>query len=91
MKACSALGSDNKISGAVTAVSFNDTLGDIEKIVEGDLSDDRVIPVNSIEMREVIADFGAMIASDRTTQVHTKYKTTDRKLRPVMVPLPEDN
>ena len=64
MKACDALGSDDDISGAMEVVSFDDTLGEIEKIVEEDLSEDWAVPVNSIEMYEVIADFGKMIGSD---------------------------
>ena len=39
------------------AVSFNDTLREIGRVVEGGLSEDRVIPVNSIDMYEVISDF----------------------------------
>ena len=39
------------------AVSFDDTLGEIERVVEGGLNEDRVIPVNSVGMYDVIADF----------------------------------
>ena len=38
---------------------------------------------------EVIADFGERIGSGRTARVDTKYKTVDRKVRPVVAPLPE--
>ena len=34
-------------------------------------------------MYEVIADFSRRLESDRTAQVNTKYKTVDRKVRPV--------
>ena len=44
MKACGAMDPDNTISGNVEAVSFDDTLGEIRKVIEGDLSDDRTIP-----------------------------------------------
>ena len=50
LKACRALGPDEEISGTVEAVSFDNTLGEIERVVEEDMSKDRVIPVNSIEM-----------------------------------------
>ena len=40
-------------------------------------------------MYEVIADFGRGLESDRTARVSTKYKTVDRKVRPVAAPLPE--
>ena len=46
---------DEGIGEAVEAVSFDDTLGEIGKVVEGGLSEDRVIPVSSIDMYEVIA------------------------------------
>ena len=57
LRACGALSHDEGIGEAVEAVSFDDTLGEIGKVVEGGLSEDRVIPVNSIDMYEVIADF----------------------------------
>ena len=57
LKACGALSRDEGIGEAVKAVLFDDTLGEIGKVVEGGLSEDRVIPVNSIDMYEVIADF----------------------------------
>ena len=40
-------------------------------------------------MYEVIADFREMIRSGETTQVYTKYKTVDRKVRSVAAALPE--
>ena len=40
-------------------------------------------------MYEVIADFSRGLESDRTARVNTKYKTVDRKVRPVAAPLPE--
>ena len=45
-------------------VSFKYTLSEIEKIVEVYLSKDRVILINSVEMYEVVADFGKMIGPD---------------------------
>ena len=61
LRACGVLGQDEEVKEAVEAVSFDDTLGEIRKVVEGDLSEDRVIPVNTIDMYEVIADFEAEI------------------------------
>ena len=48
---------DEGIGEAVEAVSFDDALDEIGKVVEGVLGKDRVIPVNSIDMYEVIANF----------------------------------
>ena len=48
LKLCEALGPNDEISGFVEAVSFDDTLGEIEKVLLGDLSEDRTILVNSV-------------------------------------------
>ena len=53
------------------------------------LKEDRTIPVCSERMYEVIADFSKGLESDRTAQVDTKYRTVDRKVRPIAAPLPE--
>ena len=58
------------------AVSFDDTLGELQK-------------VSSEKMYEVIADLCRRLQSYRTTRVYTKYKTVDRKVRLVATPLPE--
>ena len=73
------------------AVSFDNTLGMLREVVGEDLNEDRTIPVCSEEMYEVIADFSRGLESDRTARVSTKYKTVDRKVRPVAAPLPEDS
>ena len=51
------MGLEDIIGGAVEAVSFDETLGKIEKVVKGDSRRDRTIPVNSMDMYEVIAEF----------------------------------
>ena len=71
------------------AVSFDDTLGEIGKVVEGGLSEDQVIPVNSIDMYEVIADFERGTRVHSIARVDAKYKTLDWKVKPVAAPLPE--
>ena len=71
------------------AVSFYDTLGKLRELIGKGLKEDRTIPVCSERMYEVIADFSKGLGSDRTAQVDTKYKTVDRKVRPVAAPLPE--
>ena len=83
------LGPGEEIEGVVEAVSFDDTLGKLRGVVGEVLKEDRTIPVCSEEMYEVIADFNRGLESDRTAQVNTKYKTVDRKVRPVTAPLPE--
>ena len=71
------------------AVSFDDTLGKLREVVGEDLKEDRTIPICSERMYEVIGDFCNALKSDRTARVDTKYKTVDRKVRPVAAPLPE--
>ena len=73
------------------AVSFDDTLGELRKVVGEGLKEDQTIPVCSERMYEVIADFGKGLESDQTARVDTKYKIVDRKVRPVAAPLPEGN
>ena len=85
------MGPNEEIGDTVEAVSVDDTLGEIEKIAEEDLNEDRVVQVNSIEMYEVITDFERNTGADRTARVDTKYKTVDRKVRPVMAPLLKDS
>jgi hypothetical protein len=57
LRACGALGPDEEISGAVEAVSFDDTVEELRRVVEDGLDEDRTIPVGSEQTYEVIADF----------------------------------
>ena len=54
------------------AVSFDNTLREIRRVIDVDLPEDWIIPVDSIKMYEVIVDFGRMIRPDRTDQVNNK-------------------
>ena len=72
LRACGVLGPEEGVREVVEAVSFDDTLGEIGKVVEGDLSEDRVIPVNSIDMYEVIADFERRIRAQQIARVDTE-------------------
>ena len=47
LRACGVLSHDEGIGEAMEAYSFDDTLGEIGKVVEGGLSEDRVIPVST--------------------------------------------
>ena len=86
LRTCGVLASGEDISGAVEAVSFNDTLGGLPGVVEEGLSEDRTIPISLVGMYEVIADFKERVRSNRTACVSTKYKTVDWKVRPVRHP-----
>jgi hypothetical protein len=47
LRACGVLGLDEEISGAVEAVSFDNTAGELRQVVEEGLGEDRTIPVGS--------------------------------------------
>jgi hypothetical protein len=67
--------------------SFNDTIGEIEEVVDLSYPNDRrVISVYSINMYVVIDEYhrGNLM---ELVKVNTKYKTVDRKIKPVAVPL----
>ena len=91
LKQCNLLGEDDTISGAMEAVSFDDTLGEMESIVASGLNEDKVIPVNSVDMYTAIEKLGRFIEEARTVEVQTKYKTVDKKVKPVAAPLPNDS
>ena len=57
--------------------------------MEGGLSEDRVIPVSTIDMYKVISDFEKGTRAHQIARVDTKYKTVDRKVKLVAAPLPE--
>ena len=61
LKACGVLDPDEEISGAVEAISFDDTLGELRKVIGEGLREDRTILVILMGMYEVIADFGERI------------------------------
>ena len=69
MKASRPLEPEDTISGVVEAVSFDNTLGEIERVVEEGLGEDRVRLVNSVEMYEVIANFEMQESGRHRSQV----------------------
>ena len=80
LNTCEALALEEEIGGDVEAVSFDDTFKEIEDVVEEGLSEDQMIPVNSVDIYEVIEVFDRAVGSDLTTRVDTRYKIVDRKV-----------
>ena len=79
------------VSHILEEASFNDTIGEIEEVV--DLSyphHQHVISVNSVNMYAIIDEYHRGILMEEV-EVNTKYKTVDRKIKPVAIPLPEDS
>jgi hypothetical protein len=53
LRACGVLSPNEEINGAVEAVSFDDTIGELQKVLEEGLSEDRIILVCSERTYEV--------------------------------------
>ena len=71
--------------------SFNNTIGEIEEVVDlSYLHNQHLILVNSVDMCAIINESHRGILMEEA-EVNTKYKTVDRKIKPVVVLLPEDS
>jgi hypothetical protein len=82
---------DEFVTHVMEADSFNDTIKEVEAIVDlGCLHDQWMIAVNSIDMYVAINDYHRGILMESAT-VNTKYKTVEKKIKPVAIPLPEDS
>ena len=85
------IGEEEFVTHILEEASFNDTIGEIEEVM--DLSyphDQHVISVNSVNMYAVIDEYHQGISMEEA-EVNTKYKMVDRKIKRVVVPLPEDS
>ena len=69
--------------------SFVDTIGELENYLYSNEGQSFFIPANLVDMYVEIATFLNRI--DMVARVHTKYKTVDRKVRPIVEPLPADS
>ena len=49
-----------------------------------------MISVNSVDMYTIIDEYWCGI-SMKEADINTKYKTVDKKIKPVAIPLPEDS
>jgi hypothetical protein len=82
---------DEFLTHTLEEASFNDTIGDIEDIMDLTFPrDQHVILVNSINMYAVIDKYhrGNLM---ELIGVNTKYKPVDKKIKPVAVPLLEES
>ena len=80
---------DEQVSGIMEEFSFVDTIGELENSLYSNEGQSFFIPANSVDMYAEIATFRNRM--DMVARVHTKYKTVDRKVRPVAEPLPADS
>ena len=70
--------------------SFNDTIGEMEKVVDLSPHNQQTIQINSIDMYVAIDEYNQSIMVE-IVKVKTKYKTMDKKVKSVDIPLPEDS
>jgi hypothetical protein len=82
---------DEFIMHFMEADSFNDTIKEVEAVVDlGCPHDQQMIAVNSVDMYTVIDDYRRGISTESAT-VNTKYKTVYKKIKSIAIPLPEDS
>ena len=80
------LAKDEQVIGVVEELSYADTIGDLEECIQGNKNPiQQFVPVNSVEMYMVINDF---LNNTEEARVDTKYKTVEKKVKPVATPLP---
>ena len=79
---------DEEILGVVEEVYVGGILERLEDILDSYEKRNRIVPVESIEMYEVIAGMELDTLHENTTVICTKYKTIDKKVKPTTGPLP---
>ena len=62
-----------------------------EELAEDKSQGNRVVPVESVEMYEIIAEMGPDVLRKEEAMVSTKYETVERKVKPATGPLPADS
>ena len=81
---------EEAINGYMEVISFDDTLGEMEEVIKSKLQVNKMIPINSVALYTAIDEYEQGVATDEV-KVNTKYKTVDKKVKPVAAPLPEDS
>ena len=81
---------DESIKWVMEEASFNDTIGEMENVVDLSPHSQRSIQINSINMYVAIDEYSRSIMAEKV-EVNTKYKTVDKKVKLVAIPLPEDS
>mgnify|MGYP006973842251 CR=1 FL=1 len=70
--------------------SFNDTIGEIENILDLSPHEQHTIQVNSINMYTAIDECRRGVMEE-LVKVNTKYKSVDKKVKPVAILLQDDS
>ena len=80
---------EETINGSMEIISFHDTLGEMERVIESKLQVNREISINSVALYTA-RRIRARCCGDKV-EVNTKYKTVDKKVKLVVAPLSEDS
>ena len=91
MRSASMIKEDEEIVGVVVEVFYGSTLQRLEELAEDKNQGNRVVPVQSVEMYEIIAKMGPDALRKEEAMVSTKYKTVEKKVKPAAGSLPVDS
>ena len=69
---------------------FNDTIGEMENVLDLSPHSQQSIQINSVNMYVAIDEYNRSIMT-WTIKVNTKYKMVDKKVKPTAIPLLEDS
>ncbi len=89
MKKLGILEEEDQITGYFDEVNYCDTIGTLEELnsPSSPLNMSIHVSLNSYDMYEAIQSF----ADDTIASIDTKYKTVDKKVKPVASPLPKES
>ena len=90
LKSYNVLEGEEFFNGVMNQISFSDTMSELEACMF-DAKEINVVPVNSIEMYGIIGEFYENVCKGCDAYVHTKYKTIDKKVKPVAMALPKES
>ena len=88
LHSASVIEKEEEIMGVVEEVCFGGTLQKLKDILDTDEKSTGVVPVQSVEIYEVIVEMGLDALHKNNAVVNTKYKTLDQKVKTVAGPLP---
>ena len=91
LRSASRIKEDEEFVGIVEEMFYGSTLQRLEELVEDTSQGDRVIPLESVEMYEIIERMGLDALLKEKAMVSTKYKTVEKKVKPAAGPLPADS
>ena len=81
LRLASIIKEDEEIVGVVEEVFYGNTLQRLEELAVDISKGERVIPVESVEMYDIIAKMGPDVLRKEEAMVCTKYKTLAKKVK----------